>query len=140
MLSFLCLLSALCFSSPEGTADLRLTIDNIRSTEGMIWIGIYDSKENFMVQERARVEGYQIEQVGQLHLSLDDLEPGTYAIAVFHDENNNGHLDQNAVGIPTEPYCFSRKPKSKWRAPRFGEVAVQIKRGQQLEMTLEKWW
>lgn len=123
-----------------GEADLHLSIGNVKSTEGMIWVGIYDSKENFMVQERARVEGYHLERTGELRVSLDDIDPGTYAVAVFHDENNNGTLDQNALGIPTEPYCFSRKPKSKWRAPRFQEVAVTIRRGQRLEMTLESWW
>ena len=38
---------------------------------------------------------------------LTNLDPGRYAIILFHDENGNGKLDKNALGVPTEPYGFS---------------------------------
>jgi uncharacterized protein (DUF2141 family) len=38
---------------------------------------------------------------------LTNLDPGQYAIILFHDENGNGKLDRNALGVPTEPYGFS---------------------------------
>jgi uncharacterized protein (DUF2141 family) len=36
-----------------------------------------------------------------------DIPPGTYAIAVIHDENSHGKLDTNRLGVPTEGYGFS---------------------------------
>ena len=62
------------------------------------------------------------------HLRLDHVPPGRYAIAVFHDENSNHNLDKFA-GIPKEGFAFSRNPSIKFRAPRFEEVAVDLKPG-----------
>ena len=107
----------------------------------MIWIGIYDSEENFLVKERAIVKGYTVEQAGKIHISLPDLSYGTYAIAIFHDLNNNGYLDQNVLGIPSEPFAFSRRPRSKFRKPRFEEVAVSFSPNyQEVTLPLKTWW
>ena len=35
--------------------------------------------------------------------------PGTYALAVIQDENSNGKLDTNLLGIPTEGYGFFKR-------------------------------
>lgn len=42
-------------------------------------------------------------------ISFEDLQPGKYAVAAYHDINNNEKLDRNFVGIPKEPYGFSGK-------------------------------
>jgi uncharacterized protein (DUF2141 family) len=55
--------------------------------------------------------------------------PGTYAVAMFHDENNNGHLDENALGIPTEGYGFSNNPTLYLGPPGLGRVRFQAHRG-----------
>jgi uncharacterized protein (DUF2141 family) len=38
---------------------------------------------------------------------FSDLPAGTYAISVFHDENDDGVLNSNFVGMPREGYGFS---------------------------------
>ncbi len=35
-------------------------------------------------------------------IAIDDVEPGEYAVACFHDENANNDLDTNFLGIPVE--------------------------------------
>jgi len=42
---------------------------------------------------------------------FEDIPPGTYALVVIHDENMNGKLDTNWVGIPKEGYGFSNDVK-----------------------------
>ena len=39
-----------------------------------------------------------------------DVPTGPVAIRLFHDENGNGKLDTNMLGIPTEGYGFSTNP------------------------------
>lgn len=34
-----------------------------------------------------------------------NIHHGIYAVSVLHDENNNGLMDKNFFGIPTEGYC-----------------------------------
>jgi uncharacterized protein (DUF2141 family) len=50
-----------------------------------------------------------------------------YVIAIFQDLNGNQKLDKNTFGIPTEPYVFSGKMKSKWKKPIFNEVSIMVK-------------
>lgn len=137
----------MCFSNEEnelsplpGKGRLVLEIDNIKRAGGIIWIGVYDSATSFLIKEKAIVKGYSVEHPGSLEASLSNLPFGTYAIALFHDENNNGEMDRNIIGIPSEPYAFSQPPRSKWRLPRFEEVQFRFQRdGQVLRTHLRKW-
>jgi uncharacterized protein (DUF2141 family) len=49
-----------------------------------------------------------------------DVPEGTYAVVAFQDENGNGKVDRNFLGIPTEKIGFSNNP-SLWGAPRFSD-------------------
>ena len=44
---------------------------------------------------------------GVIIYDVNDLVPGTYAIALIHDENDNQRLDTGLFGIPKEGFCFS---------------------------------
>jgi uncharacterized protein (DUF2141 family) len=61
-----------------------------------------------------------------------DLPAGEYAVQVLHDENDNGKLDTNFMGMPTEGYGFSNNPQVMRRAhfdeAKFplGEAAASI--------------
>lgn len=69
---------------------------------------------------------------GARALAIEGLPPGTYAMAVMHDENANRRLDTFA-GVPTEGFGFSRNPAVRFGPPRFdaarfavgGEATVQ---------------
>lgn len=127
---------------PPACADQALTIhvQNVARTGGHLWVGIYDSPDNFLIQELARVEGFEVTTTGTVRIRVANLPAGRYALAIFHDENNNGTLDQGTFGIPQEPYVFSRKPKSKWRAPQFEEVAVDLRECDEVTLRLDGWW
>lgn len=54
-----------------------------------------------------------------VRLRIADLVPGTYAIKIFHDVNDNGKLDTNWMGIPSEPYGFSNDAMGTFGPPSF---------------------
>ncbi|MFJ1258682.1 DUF2141 domain-containing protein, partial [Cupriavidus sp. CuC1] len=60
---------------------------------------------------------------------------GTYSIAAAHDENMNGKLDTNALGIPMEGYGFSNDAKGWLSAPTFSAASFSYD-GQNLDMTI----
>ncbi len=125
----------------ENTGTLTIEVNNISDPEGIIWVGIYDSKENFMIKEKAIVKGFEVKALGKMKFDFSELKYGSYAIAIFHDINGNGELDRSVIGIPSEPYAFSKKPKTKWRLPRFDEIAISFEHEEQLLTTeLRKWW
>lgn len=140
MLSF-CGEHARCAIAPSGApSKVSLTVSNIQQVQGMIWIGLYDSEETFLIKEKAIVKGYLVQQKGDMTIALPDVPYGTYAVALFHDLNNNGVLDQNVLGVPREPYAFSGELQSQWRLPRFAEVKHTFAPGRAtLALKLEKW-
>jgi len=105
----------------------------------MIWVGIYNSN-NYLIKEQAIVNGFLVEKLGQEFLEFPDIQYGTYAVALFHDINGNGEMDKNFVGIPSEPYAFSQKPRTKWRLPKFHEIQFEFTHTNQILKTrLKKW-
>ena len=60
---------------------------------------------------------------------FEDIPPGTYALAVIHDENMNGKLDTNWLGIPKEDYGFSNDAKGLFGAPSYPAASFQYDGG-----------
>jgi len=52
------------------------------------------------------------------------LFPGNYAISVLHDENMNGEMDKNWLGIPKEGFGASNNLKIGFGPPGFREAIV----------------
>lgn len=71
----------------------------------------------------------------QARCDFEDIPPGTYALAVVHDENMNGKLDTNLLGIPKEGYGFSNDAKALLGAPTFSAASFPYD-GQYLELTI----
>ncbi len=55
----------------------------------------------------------------QARCNFLDILPGTYALAIIHDENMDGKLATNFLGVPTEGYGFSSGAKATMSAPSF---------------------
>ena len=63
-----------------------------------------------------------------------------YTAAIFHDVNNNGKLDKNLLGVPTEPYGFSNNARSKWGPPKYDTAKFQLNQDQLLlQIEVKKW-
>ena len=133
------LFSSFKFHSTNG--NLKIRIDNVQVEKGTIWIGLYSSKKDFLNKEKAIIKGVKVEKNGSHYVEIPQLAYGAYAVAIFQDVNDNGELDLNFVGIPSEPFAFSKPPKSKWRLPKFDEVKFRFYRKKQTLITkLKKWW
>ena len=51
---------------------------------------------------------------------------GMAAVAVFQDLDGNGVLTKNVVGLPMEPYGFSRNARGTFGPPKFEAAAVDL--------------
>lgn len=101
--------------------DLTVIIDHVRSNQGAILGALYDSDGSFMKQPQARATCQIKAATGAVHYVFHGLPAGKYALSVFHDENGNGQLDKNLLGIPKEGYGFSNSTAAK--PPRFDQAA-----------------
>lgn len=128
-----CLLS--WFAEPAMTLNIEFT--NIKKGQGKLWIAIYKPEEPFAGKEKPKI--YRIVEVKAAapQTVSFDLNPGRYALAVYHDLNSNGVLDKNFVGIPKEPYGFSKNFRPKLSAPKFEDCEFTFKDpGQKINVKL----
>ena len=59
-------------------------------------------------------------------LRFRNVAPGTYAIALLHDENGNGRADRALSMIPREGFGFSRDAPVRMGPPSFADAAVVV--------------
>ncbi|HWA71969.1 MAG TPA: DUF2141 domain-containing protein [Polyangiaceae bacterium] len=60
---------------------------------------------------------------------FDKVPAGTLGISAFHDENSNGKLDTNFVGMPVEDYCASRDARGTFGPPSFDDAKFDYRGG-----------
>lgn len=142
-LQWLIVWSALLIAPPDRGMDegtLYVEVRNIETAQGTIWVGVYESEETFLIKEKAILKGVEATHTGTIRIPIDHVPYGECALAVMHDVNGNGEMDRNWLGIPTEPYAFSRKPRSRWRLPRYREVTFVFGPQQnELPVVLDRW-
>ena len=51
---------------------------------------------------------------------------GAYAVAMYHDRNANGKMDENAMGIPKEPYGFSNNARGIFGPPSYKKAMFEL--------------
>jgi len=122
------LVLGLTVGAAAQAADLELTIAGARSAEGRVMVALFNDAEGFgKMLEAKRVAAAILPIDGATaRLTISGLAPGRYAISVIHDQNGNGKLDTNMVGLPTEGYGFSRDARGAMGPPSFEAAAFDL--------------
>lgn len=120
------LASALIAASPARAADLTVLIDNLRSAQGTVMLALFDSEGRFLKPDGATSDQRIAADRSPVAATFRGVNPGRYAISAFHDENGNGKLDKNLLGIPTERYGFSNDAFGTVSAPSFDKAAFDV--------------
>ena len=122
--------TALLAAAAHGAfaADLTVAIENIRDDSGQVRVGVFDSAAAF---PKHAVEGKSVpaserDSSGIVRIRFAGLPAGTYAVSAIHDRDGNGKLTTNLVGMPTEPYGFSRQGRAMFGPPAFEEAAFSL--------------
>jgi uncharacterized protein (DUF2141 family) len=58
-----------------------------------------------------------------------DIPAGTYGLSAFHDQNENGKLDTNFLGMPVEDYCASNEARGVFGPPSFDDAKFRFRGG-----------
>jgi len=105
-------------------ANIVIEIKNIKNNLGNIALALYDDPENFTKKE---IRATKVSaKKGKVTAQFTNLPSGIYAIALFHDENNNDKMDFNGFGIPKEAYGFSNDAKGFMSAPIFKDASFEL--------------
>jgi len=111
----------------SGSARVLVTVDNVRSSAGVIGVLVFKSPEGWPEQVgRSFAKASVPANRGVTSVAFDDLQPGAYAFVVLHDENENMKLDRNIFGRPREGWGMSNDPEAFGRAPSFNSARVVV--------------
>ena len=127
-------LVALMFLPPH---EVRLEISGIKKAAGNMLIAVYNTRESYL-DESKMIYSYvmRVNESGAMTFTID-LPDGEYALAFLHDVNEDGKLNKNLIGIPTESYGFSNNARGTFGPPSFEEAKVHIAAGDTLKIRLQ---
>lgn len=109
------------------SSRVTIKITDVHNATGKVEIGLWASKEGFPKDGEKTFRKIRVAIVnGTASTTFDGVPFGTYAIAVYHDENNNGKMDSRWPGIPTEGTGVSNNVKSRFSAPSFNECKFSV--------------
>jgi len=131
------ILSAIAFAQSSSCPGIHVKILNIRNSTGTVDCALFDSPEGFPIEVLRSATKVMVMKVRNTEARCDfeDIPAGTYALAVIHDENMNGKLDTNWLGIPIEGYGFSNDVRGLFGAPSYPAARFPYD-GQILDLTI----
>ena len=137
MKNILLFLALFCFITTTSLAQngtFKLKIQGLKSTKGAVAVALYDHPDKFLEKEFTSI--HQEIEDENLEITFKNIPAGTYAISMFHDENNNKVMDKNFMGIPSEPYAFGNNARGIFGPPDFSESSVQVHENKVTEMVI----
>ena len=131
-----------CNMNPTNVQPtLKLEISGLRNNKGFVLIAIFNSELGFPDKKELAVKKIRIPaQAGIISYDVNDLVPGTYALALIHDENDNQRLDTGLFGFPKEGFCFSKGAMGTFGPPSFQAASFVHKAPNSSQKLLLKYW
>jgi len=110
-----------------SNSNLLITIQGLKSQRGQVCLSLFANGRGFPNREADAVQARCVKAtITPLVVAFENLQPGSYAVAVFHDVNGSGKLHRSVLGIPTEEFGFSQNPRIVAGPPKFGDSAVFV--------------
>ncbi|MCH9029352.1 MAG: DUF2141 domain-containing protein [Bacteroidetes bacterium] len=118
----------------EKTGKLTVVITGLENDDGEVLITVSNSREDYesddpsFIWVNVKIENRKAEY------TFEELPFGEYGIKLFHDENMDGELDSNFLGIPTEDYGFSNNARGTFGPADYDDAKFIFN---QSELTME---
>jgi uncharacterized protein (DUF2141 family) len=112
------------------TAAIVVRVGALRNDVGVLGCDLYAQKDGFPDRGGFRAATSPIHD-GRASCVFSGLAPGTYAVTVIHDEDEDGDVRVNFLGIPLEGYGFSNNRAHAFRAPTWEESSFRVNAGEQ---------
>lgn len=110
-------------TAAPAEGEIVITITNMRSTKGVIRACMTTNEDIFPRCRKDPQSHRTVVPAGQnVQLRFVGVKPGKYAVALLHDENDNGKADRALGMMPKEGFGFSRDAKVRMGPPKFKDA------------------
>lgn len=107
-------------------ATLTIEVTDLRKQQGDLVLGVFNTTKGFPTDDKKSVAWGKKKADAETVVFTAEVPPGDYAASVLHDQNANGRMDKNWLGIPSEGYGVTNNPKPKRRAATFKEATFTV--------------
>jgi uncharacterized protein (DUF2141 family) len=116
--------------SAAPAANLTIRVENVLPSGGVLRLGLYDAARYPDDNSRPIASADVPAVAGETVITLHNIPPGVYAIQTFQDVNANDRMDTSWLGLPLEPFGFSRDATPFLSKPSFDEVKFTLTAGE----------
>lgn len=118
-----------------GTVVIRVTNINLEK-EPNVKIGLYNESSEFPVLGRETFGKNIKASKSVITHTFKNIPVGSYGAAVIQDENNDGILNKNFFGAPTELYGFSQNKFGFFGPPDYKDVTFEVEQDKTVSLTI----
>ena len=113
-------------SFSQNSSDLTVKVTGIRNSDGHFMVSLWDKSDGFPDDKFTQKLIYKEVKSPTFSFTIKGLPYGNYALAALHDEDKNGEMEYNWVGMPKEGFAFSRNYNVTIRAPKWEESVFKL--------------
>ncbi len=114
---------------PTVRAVVRVIVTGLRNNSGVVYCKLHDRRTTYPTGKHASIRPTKARPAGlRAVCTYRNIPHGRYAVVIAHDENGNGKIDSNWIGIPKEGYGFSNNVVPLFSAPGFDSAGFKVAR------------
>lgn len=131
------ILILICGISVNGQAlELTVEVSNFKNNNGKVKVSLYNSEKTFLKTPFKTITT-EIKS-NRATVVFVGLQKGVYGVFAYHDENNNGKMDINFVGMPKESVVCSNKAKGFMGPPKYEDAKFNLVKDLKIELPFSK--
>ncbi len=108
-----------------ATGSLKVKVMGLKTDRGSVAFALFGSRETYQAMDNP-LRGRLVKvRDGKCEWTVENVPAGEYAVALYHDRNDNGKLD-TVFWFPAEPYGFSNNARALTSAPLFRDTKFVV--------------
>ncbi|BFM41862.1 hypothetical protein CFS9_05030 [Flavobacterium sp. CFS9] len=114
----------ICSLLSAQNVNLTVAVSGLKNNKGTVRIGLYNSDKTFLKTTYKSIVS-EIKN-NEATITFVGIPKGEYGISTYHDENDNGKMDRNMMGIPSEDYACSNNAKGFMGPPAYNDAKFNV--------------
>ena len=124
----------ICSLMSAQNVNLTVSVSGLKNNTGMVKVGLYNSDGTFLKSTYKGITSV-IKNNGAT-VTFVGIPKGEYGISAYQDENSNGKLDKNIIGIPSEDFACSNNAKGFMGPPAYEDAKFIISKDLKIDIKL----
>lgn len=115
---------------------LTVQVSNIKEKKGKMIVSIFNNLNDYLKEGKEYCKKIIVVKDSIINYTFKKLPKGVYAVALYHDVNEDGKCNKSLIGIPKEGFGFSKNKKPFIGAPSFDDVKIDLSQDRSIIINL----